>query len=159
MRRRRPARLAFRAGTPTNPYEEREKELRPTASVMRPDDRWPGRLHSFTPRAKNPCFARNKHASCLVTPGENADREHRLACRLRVRPWGFFSVLYENPNILVHVLYGLGGRPEVPRADARDQLLGEFGRAEQWSVGAATSTAAAAAPLLGNPALESDRGS
>ena len=53
---------AFRAGTPTNPYEEREKELRPTASVMRPDDWWPGRLHSFTPRAKNPCFARNKHS-------------------------------------------------------------------------------------------------
>ena len=52
---------AFRAGTPTNPYEEREKELRPTASVMRPDDWWPGRLHSFTPRAKNPCFVRNKH--------------------------------------------------------------------------------------------------
>ena len=55
MRRRRPARLAFRAGTLTNPYEEREKDLRPTASGTIGD---PGTGRMFCGQADPNCSDR-----------------------------------------------------------------------------------------------------
>jgi hypothetical protein len=81
MRRRRPARSASRAGTLTNPYEEREKELWPVADCIRHRTTWTCLPHSTgTPRLP---FEQARKAGGLLWRGSlGTPRNHpRTGCK------------------------------------------------------------------------------